>query len=120
MEEEVPSTPTQRYDWSTHINTIEENDYENDKASEGSTSPTAADIDRDALSKIEEMYGSVPAHSDTFQPEVLQKFRDFIGTEMPPEIIDKLQSSGNTKPWQIINFFRGNQQTLIRFITTSE
>ena len=63
MEADVPSTPTQRYDWSTHINTSED---ENDKDSEDSTSPTAAEIDRDALSKIEEMYGSVPVHSDTF------------------------------------------------------
>ena len=32
------------------------------------------------------------------------------------EIMNRLQSSGYTKPWQIINLFGGNQKTLVRFL----
>lgn len=116
MEEDIPSTPIQHYDWSGHvnndpaynINTVEEGDSENEQTTEASTGPTILDIDKRALSGIEEIYGIIPPINDTFNPKVLLKFSDYIGEAMPIEIMNRLQSLGYTKPWQIISLFGGN------------
>ena len=90
MEGDIPSTPIQCYDWSGYINndpaynvnTVEEGGPENEQTTEDSTGPTIHDIDREALSGIEEIYGIISPINDTFNPEVLLKFSAYIGESM--------------------------------------
>ena len=73
--------------WSGHISndmahndrTVEEGDSNNVQTNDDPTEPTIDEIDRGALSGIEEIYGRAQVISSTFQPEVLQKFSEFIG-----------------------------------------
>ena len=123
MEGDIPSTPTPNYDWSGHINNdppqddnaAGESDPESEQNNEDPTGPTTEEIDRNSLLGIKEIYGPINPTSGTIEPEVISKFTEFTGQDMPQEIIDKLQTSGYTKPWQIINLFGGNQKTLVRF-----
>ena len=124
METNNPSTPTGNYDWSSHVNndpppadnTMRGEDPDSEQDPEEPKVPTFEEIDRKCLNAIEEIYGTRNPTRSIFEPEVINKFRDFIGQEMPQEIVEIFQNSGYTEPYEIINLFGGNQQTLVRFI----
>ena len=116
METDNPSTPIRTYDWSGHTNNDppqtdnirREGDPDSEQGTEEPVVPTLEETDRQSLIAIEEIYGPRTPISSTFDPEVITKFRDFIGQEMPPEIVEIFQKSGYTQPYEIINLFGGN------------
>ena len=124
METDNPSTPTRNYDWSGHDNndpphndsTIGEGDPESEQGNENPVGPTIEEIDRKSLLGIEEIYGPSNPVNGIIESEVILKFTEFTGQDMPQGIINRLQISGYTKPWQIINLFGGNQKTFVRFL----
>ena len=118
MEEENPSTPIRTYDWSGHINNDppqnddirREEDPDSEQGTEEPVVPTLEETDRQSLIAIEEIYGPRTPVSSTFDPAVITKFGEFIGQEMPQDIVEIFRNSGYTQPYEIINLFGGNQQ----------
>ena len=98
MERDIPSTPTTNYDWSGHNNNDPpqndkirgEGDPESEQGSEDPVGPTMEEIDRKSLIGIEEIYGPSTPVNGTIESEVIAKFTEFTGQDMPQEIIDRL------------------------------
>ena len=114
MEANIPSTPTPNYDWPSQINNdppqndsiIGEGDLESEQGSENPEGSTMEEMDRKSLLGIEAIYGPSNPVNGTMEPEVIEKFAEFMGQEMPREIIDIFQTSGYTKPWKIMLMVR--------------